>query len=105
MEDPVAVADPKIGTPPIQDRMQLPNHLSDRGTTWKRSHHFAHPIPDMLARLLARPHVQQPSRGLPKLETQKRETLCHRSQPTLLLVHHQSQSRKLALETLPRLPG
>src|SRR5271166_6407811 len=90
MEDPVAVADPKIGTPPIQDRMQLPNHLPDRRATAERSHYFAHPVPDMLARLLARPHVQQPSRGFPKLETKKRETVCHRAQPTLLLVHHQS---------------
>src|SRR6266849_2723358 len=59
----------------------------------------------MLARLLARPHVQQPSRGFPKLETKKRETLSHRSQTTLLLVHHQSKSRELVLEALPRLPG
>src|SRR5258708_4314295 len=59
----------------------------------------------MLARLLARPHVQQPSRGFPKLETKKRETLSHRSQTTPLLVHHQSKSRELVLEALPRLPG
>src|SRR5258707_4050700 len=105
MEDPVAVAGPKIGTPPIQDRMQLPNHLSDRRATGKRPHYFAHPVPDVLARILARPHVQHPSRGFPELETQKREALFHRGQPTLLLVHHQSKSRKLALETLPRLLG
>src|SRR5437762_10989968 len=105
MKDPVAVADPEIGTPPIQNRIQLPNHLADRRATGERSDHLAHPIPDMLARLLARPHVQQPSRGFPKLETKKRETLLHRSQPTLLLVHHQSKSRKLALKALPRLPG
>jgi len=72
MEDPVAVADPEIGAPPIQDRIQLPNHLTDRRATGERSDHFAYPIPDMLARLLARPHVQQPSRGFPKLETKKR---------------------------------
>src|SRR6266496_6520454 len=104
VKDPVTVVGPEIGTPPIQDRVQLPNHLPTRGATGKRPDYFAHPIPDMLARLLARPHVQQPSRGFPKLETQKREALLHRRQTTLLLVHHQSQSRKLALETLPRLP-
>src|SRR6266496_1555602 len=105
MKDPVAVPNPEIGTPPIQDRIQLPNHLADRRATGKRSDHFAHPIPDMLARLLARPPVPQPSRGFPKLETKKRETLFHRGQPTLLLVHHQSKIRKLAWETFPRLPG
>src|ERR1700730_16780052 len=105
MEDPVAVADSEIGTPPIQDRMQLPNHLADRRATGERSDYLAYPIPDMLARLLSRPHVQQPSRGFPKLENKERNTLFHRGQPTLLLVHHQSKSRKLALETLPRLLG
>jgi|SRR5437870_8500360 len=30
MEDPVAVAHTEIGTPPIQNRVQLPNHLADR---------------------------------------------------------------------------
>src|SRR5260370_24281653 len=98
MKDPVAVPNPKIGTPPIQDRIQLPNPLADRRATGERSDHFAHPIPDMLARLLARPHVQQPSRGFPKLEAEKRKALFHRSKTALLLVHHQSQSRKLALE-------
>src|SRR5919197_639092 len=105
MEDPVAVADPEIGTPPIQGRVQLPNHLTDRGAIGKRSDPLAHPIPDMLARLLARPHVQQPSRGFPEFEAQKREALLHRGKTALLLVHHQSQSRKLALETLPRSSG
>src|SRR5207247_1526791 len=102
MKDTVAVASPEIGTPPIQDRIQLPNHLADRRATGKRSDSFAYPIPDMLARLLAWPHVQQPSRGFPKLKTKKREALFHRGQTTLLLVHHQSKWRKLALETLPR---
>src|ERR1700746_725077 len=105
MEDPVAVADPEIGTPPIQDRIQLPSHLADRRATGERSDHLAYPIPDMLARLLARPHVQPPSRGCPNLETKKREAFLYRGQTTLLLVHHQSKGRKLALETLPRLPG
>jgi hypothetical protein len=36
---------PEIGTPPIQDWVQLPNHLADRGATGKRSDHLAHPIP------------------------------------------------------------
>src|SRR5713101_9186118 len=88
MEDPVAVPDPKIGTPPIQDRVQLPNHLADRGATGKRSDHLAHPIPDMLARLLARPHVQQPSRGFPELEPKKRKALFRRGQTTLFLIYH-----------------
>src|SRR2546423_1321211 len=61
MEDPIAVAGPEIGAPPIQDRIQLPNHLADRRATGKRSDHFAYPIPDMLTRLLAWPHVQHPS--------------------------------------------
>ena len=45
----------------------------------KRSNHFANPVPDMLARFLAWPHVQQPYREFPKLEAKKRETLTHRS--------------------------
>src|SRR6266852_2501056 len=90
VKDPVAVADPKIGTPPIQNRIQLPNHLTDRRATGKRPDHFAHPVADTLARFLAWPHVQQPHRGFPKLEAEKREALFHRSQTTLLLVHHQS---------------
>ena len=57
--------------------LKLPNHFTDRRATGKRSHHLAHPIPDMLARFLAWPHVQQPFRGFPELETQKRETLFH----------------------------
>jgi len=46
VKDPVAVADPKIGTPPIQYRIQLPNHLTDRNANGKRSDYIAHPIPD-----------------------------------------------------------
>jgi len=90
MKDPVAVADPVIGTPSIQGWVQLPNHLTDRRATRKRSNHFANPVPDMLARFLAWPHVQQPYREFPKLEAKKRETLTHRSKATLFLVHHQS---------------
>ena len=71
--------------------------------TRKRSNHFAYPVPDMLARFLARPHVQQPYREFPKLEAEKREALTHRRKSTLFLVHHQSWSRKLVLEALPRL--
>src|SRR5260370_39668867 len=97
MEDPIAVAGPEIGAPPIQDRIQLPNHLADRRATGKRSDHFAYPIPDMLTRLLAWPHVQQPSRGFPELKTKKREALFHRGQTTLLLVHHQLKGCKLEI--------
>lgn len=75
MKDPVAVADPEIGTPSIQDRVQLPNHLADRRAPRKRSNHFANPVPDVLARSLAWPHVQQPYREFPKFEAKKRETL------------------------------
>ena len=56
-------------------------------------------------RLVARPHVQQPSRGFPELKAKKRKALFRRGQATLLLIYHQSQSRKLALEALPRFPG
>jgi len=43
--------------------------------------------------------------GFPELEPKKREALFRRGQSTLLLVHHQSKSHKLALETFPRLLG
>jgi len=38
----------------------------------------------MLARFLARPRVQQPFRGFPELETQKREALFHLVDLTML---------------------
>ena len=68
----------------------------------KRPHHFTHPLTDIAARLLAWPHTQHPPRSLPEFETEKRETFCQRRQPTLLLVHHQSKSRELSLQLLPR---
>jgi hypothetical protein len=70
---PVAVADPKVRTPPIQNRVQLPDHRSDHLVTWKRSHHLTHPLPNIAARLRARPHQRHSAKGFPKLEAQKRE--------------------------------
>src|SRR5580704_18285812 len=102
MECPVAVADPEVGAPPIQHRIQLLDHHADLYVRRKRPHHFADPLTDMVTRLLAWPHVQPPSRSLPKLEAQEREAFCQRRQPTLFLVHHQLESSELRLQLLPR---
>lgn len=40
---PVAVSDPKTGTPPIRDRIQHPNHRMDLPVTGQRPDHFANP--------------------------------------------------------------
>src|ERR1700733_6925976 len=56
MECPVAVADPEIDTPPIQDRVQLLDHHADLAIGRKRSYRFANPLTDIAARLFARPH-------------------------------------------------
>src|SRR5204863_5773297 len=97
MECPVAVADPEIGTPPIQDRVQLLDHHPDLPIRRKRPHRIADPLTNIAARLFAWPHQKHPPRSLPELEAEKREAFCQRGQPTLLLVHHQSKSRKLGL--------
>jgi hypothetical protein len=102
MERPVTVADPKIGTPPIQDRVQLPNHHIDPPITRERPHHFAYSLPDIAARLFARPHIKHPATSPPELEAQKREAFCQCRQPALLLVHYQMKRRKLALQLFPR---
>ena len=56
MERPVAVADPEIGTPPIQDGVQLLDRAGDRPIGRKRAHHFANPLTDITARFIAWPH-------------------------------------------------
>jgi hypothetical protein len=56
MERPVAVADPEIGTPPIQDGVQLLDHAADRPIGRKRSHYLANPLADIAARFIAWPH-------------------------------------------------
>jgi len=104
MECPVAVADPEVGTPPVQDRIQLLDHHINSPVRWKRPHRLARPLADVAARLFAWPHIQQPPRRLPKLEAQEREAVSKRRQPTLLLIHHQSKSSELSLELLPRRP-
>jgi hypothetical protein len=65
---PVAVADSKVRTPPIQNRVQLPDDRIDRTITGKRPHHFAHALPDIAARLTAWPQQQHPARSFPELE-------------------------------------
>src|SRR5580704_16274035 len=75
MECPVAVADPEIGTPPIQDRVQLLDHHADLPIRRKRSYRLANPLTDITARLLARPHQKHPPRSFPNFEAQDRETL------------------------------
>src|SRR3954449_11924996 len=100
MECPVAVACPEVGAPPIEDRIQLLDHHSDLLVGRKRSHHFAHPLTDIAARLLAWPHAQHPAGGLSKLEAKERESFCQRCQPTLLLIDHQSKSCELCLQSV-----
>src|SRR5215469_13079103 len=73
MECPVAVADPKIGTPPIQDQIQLLDYYADLPVRRKRSHYFADPLADMAARLFTWPHQEHPPRCFPELEAQERE--------------------------------
>src|SRR6202167_3599041 len=104
MEWPITVADPEIGAPPIQDRVQLLDHHADLPIGRKGPHRFANPVTDIAARLFARPHQKHPSRSLPEFETEKRETFRQACQPTLLLVHYQAKSRKLNLQLLPRHP-
>jgi hypothetical protein len=100
MECPIAVANPEIGAPPIQNRVQLLDHHADLPIRRKRPHRIADPLTDIAARLFARPHQQHPPRSFPKLEAEKRETVCQRCQSTLLLVHHQMKSRKLSPQLL-----
>src|SRR4028119_705326 len=102
MESPVAVPNPKVGTPPIQDGIQLLDHDVDASITRKRSDHLAYPLTDIAARLFARPHQQHPPRSFTELEAQKREPVCQRCQPTLLLINDQLKSGKLRLQLIPR---
>jgi hypothetical protein len=104
MECPVAVADPKVRTPPVQDRIQLLDHDVDSPITRKRPDYFAYPVTNIAARLFARPHQQHPPPGFAELEAQKREASCQRCQPILLLINNESKSRKLRLQLIPRLP-
>ena len=98
MKCPVAVADPEIGAPPIQDRIQLLDHYADLPVGRKRPHYLADPLADMAARLFTWPHQEHPPRCCPELEAQEREAFRQRRQATLLLVHHQSKSCKLRLK-------
>jgi hypothetical protein len=50
MECPVTVADPKIGTPPIQDRIQLLDHHADLPVRRKRSHYLTDSLTDVATR-------------------------------------------------------
>src|SRR5882672_11135148 len=102
MECPVTVPNPEVGTPPIQDGVQLLDHHIDASVRRKRPCHFTHALANIAAGLLTRPHTQHPTRRLTELEAEKRETFCQRRQPTLLLIHHQMKSGELTLESLPR---
>src|ERR1700722_17268735 len=104
MECPITVANPEIGTPPIQDRVQLLHHHADLPIGREGPHRFANPVTDIAARLLAWPHQKHPPRSLPEFETEKRETIRQRCQPTLFLVRNQAKFCKLSLQLLPRHP-
>src|SRR3954471_18387566 len=103
MECPITVADPKVSTAPIQDRVQLLDYQIDAPIGWEWPHDFANPQANVAARLFAVPHVQQSPCSLPELETQEREPFFKRCQPALLLVHHQSKGDKLFLKSFPHL--
>src|SRR5437899_4534267 len=105
MECPVTVPNPEVGTPPIQDGVQLLDHHIDASVRRRRPCHFTHALASIAAGLLTRPHTQHPTRRLTELEAEKRETFCQRRQPTLLLIHHQMKSGELTLESLPRRPS
>jgi hypothetical protein len=104
MECPIAVSNPKVCAPSIQDRIQLLDHNIDPPIAGKRPHYLAHPLTNIAARLLAWPHQQHPPRSFAELEAQKREAFCQRRQPTLLLINHQSKSSKLRLQLAPPQP-
>src|SRR6266852_7250201 len=103
MECPVTVPYPEVGTPPIQDRVQLLDHHIDASVRRKRPCHFTYALANIAAGLLTWPHTQHPTRRFTEFEAQKRETLSQRRQPTLLLIHHQVKSGELTLELIPRL--
>lgn len=88
MKCPVAVADPEVGAPPIQDRIQILDHYADLPVGRKRPHYLADPLADMAARLFTWPNQEHPPRCFPELEAQEREAFRQRRQPTLVLVHH-----------------
>src|ERR1700676_1605800 len=103
MECPVTVPNPEVGTPPIQDGVQLLDHHIDASIRPERPCHFAHALANIAAGLLTWPHTQHSTRRLTELEAEKRETFCQCRQPTLLLIHHQVQNGELTLKSLPRL--
>src|ERR1700674_1414590 len=104
MECPVTVPNPEVGTPPIQDRVQLLDHHIDVSVRRKRPRHFTHALANVAARFLAWPHTQHPTRRFTEFEAQEREALAQRRQPTLLLIYDQVKNSELTLESLPRLP-
>jgi hypothetical protein len=104
VKGPVAVTDAEVGTPPIQDRIQLPDDRHDEPATGNRSRYLTHSLPNIAARPFARPHRQHPTRSFQKLEAQKGEAIFKRCMSALFLVHHQMKLRKLTLQPPPRLP-
>src|SRR3984957_5510251 len=98
MECPIAIADPEIGTPPIQDRVQLLDHYADLPIRRKRPHRLADPLADIAARLFTRPHQKHPPRIFTELKAKEREAFCQCRYATLLLIHHQLKSGKLNLQ-------
>src|SRR5260221_7071186 len=88
MECPVTVPNPEVGTPPIQDGVQLLDHHIDASVRRKRPCHFTHALANIAAGRLTRPHTQHPTRRLTELETEKRQTFYHRRHATLLLILH-----------------
>ena len=101
MECPVTVPNPEVGTPPIQDGVQLLDHHIDTSVRRKRPCHFTHALANIAAGLLTWQHTQHPTSRLTELEAEKRETFCQRRQRTLLLIRRQVKSGELTLELIP----
>src|SRR5260370_10236293 len=92
MECPVTVPNPEVGTPPIQDGVQLLDHHIDASVRRKRPCHFTHALANIAARLLTRPHTQHPTRRLTELHAAKPQTFHQPPQPPLLFVPHPHNS-------------
>jgi hypothetical protein len=102
VKHPIAVPSPKIGAPPIQDRVELLDDIRQAVATGNRSDCLAHSFADVFLRFGARKHIDRLSRPS-ELKPKESEPLLDRRKSTLLMVDHKLEFSKLALELVPNL--
>src|SRR5262245_56484363 len=97
VEHPIAVADPEVRAPAVQDRVELPDEIDQAMFACDRAHSLAHLQGYRLYRLASRPEVKMPFTDA-ETEAQELEPVASRRQTALFSVQLDRETVELAFQ-------